>query len=94
MTERTTTLKQETIDAIAAKVHERFSGERADAAEQFIRHYYDNIAPEDIVGADPEDLYGAALSLWQFGARREPGEVKIHVFNPGSRSTAGIRRTR
>ncbi len=82
MTERTTTLKQETIEAVIAKVRERFSGERADAAEQFIRHYYDNIAPEDIVGADPEDLYGAALSLWQFGARREPGEVKIHVFNP------------
>jgi glutamate dehydrogenase len=82
MTERTTALKQETIDAIATKVQGRFSGERAEAAEQFIRHYYVDIAPEDIVGADPEDLYGAALSLWQLGAQRRPGEVKLRVFNP------------
>ena len=82
MAARITTLKQETIEAIAARVLERFSGERAVAADRFIRHYYDDIAPEDIVGADPEDLYGAALSLWQLGAQRAPGEVKIHVFNP------------
>jgi len=82
MTERTTTQKQETVDAIAARVHGRFEEERAQAAERFIRHYYDDIAPEDIIGTDPEDLYGAALSLWQLGAQRQPGEVKIRVFNP------------
>jgi glutamate dehydrogenase len=82
MTERTATLKEETIAAIAAKAEDRISGERADAAQLFIRHYYDDIAPEDIVGADPEDLYGAALSLWQLGAQRQPGDVKIRVFNP------------
>ncbi|UCH74953.1 MAG: NAD-glutamate dehydrogenase [Rhodospirillales bacterium] len=82
MTERTTTLKQETIDAIVGRVQERFEGDRAAAAERFIRHYYEDIAPEDIVGTDPADLYGSALSLWQLGAQRRPGEVKIRVFNP------------
>jgi len=82
MAARITTLKQETIETIAARVRERFSGERAADADRFIRHYYDDVAPEDIVGEDPEDLYGAALSLWQLGAQRAPGEVKVHVFNP------------
>ena len=82
MAARTTTLKQEAIDSIVAMAHGRFSGERAEGAEQFIRHYYEDIAAEDIVGADPEDLYGAALSLWQFGAQRKPGTAKVRAFNP------------
>ncbi|MEN8196427.1 MAG: NAD-glutamate dehydrogenase, partial [Pseudomonadota bacterium] len=82
MAARTTTLKQEAIDSIVAMLHGRFSGARAEGAEQFIRHYYEDIAAEDIVGADPEDLYGAALSLWQFAAQRKPGEAKVRALNP------------
>jgi glutamate dehydrogenase len=82
MAARTTTLKQEAIDSIVAMLHGRFSGARAEGAEQFIRHYYEDIAAEDIVGADAEDLYGAALSLWQFAAQRKPGEAKIRALNP------------
>ncbi len=82
MTARTTTLKQDAVDSVVAKLHDRFSGDRAEGAERFIRYYYGDIAAEDIVGADQEDLYGAALSLWQFAAQRKPGEAKIRVFNP------------
>ena len=82
MAARTTTLKQEAIDAVVARLHGRLSGGRAEGAEQFIRHYYDDIAAEDIVGGDPEDLYGGALSLWQFAAQRKPGEAKIRALNP------------
>ncbi|MCK5623027.1 MAG: NAD-glutamate dehydrogenase, partial [Alphaproteobacteria bacterium] len=63
-------------------LHGRFSAARAEGAEQFIRHYYEDIAAEDIVGRDPEDLYGAALSLWQFAAQRKPGEAKVRALNP------------
>ena len=82
MAARTTTLKQEAIDSVVARLHGRFSGGRAEGAEQFIRHYYGDIAAEDIVGGDPEDLYGAALSLWQFAAQRKPGEAKVRALNP------------
>ena len=82
MAARTTTLKQEAIDSIVAMLHGRFSAARAEGAEQFIRHYYEDIAAEDIVGRDPEDLYGAALSLWQFATQRKPGEAKIRALNP------------
>ena len=50
--------------------------------ESFLLHYYDDIAEEDILAASPEDLYGAALSHWEFGAKRLPGETRVRVFNP------------
>ncbi len=82
MTTRTSMLKQETIETVVAMAQARLSGGKAETAARFVRHYYENVAPEDIVGADPEDLFGAALSLWQFGAQRRPGETKIRIFNP------------
>ena len=82
MTARTTNLKQEAIDNIVGVARERLSGARAETGIAFLRHYYDDIAAEDITGVDPEDLYGAALSLWQFGAKHKPGEAKIRAFNP------------
>jgi glutamate dehydrogenase len=82
MASRGTTLKQEAIEAIVAIAQGRFSGERSEAAGRFIRDYYEDIAAEDIVGTDHEDLYGAALSLWQFASKRRSGEAKIRAFNP------------
>src|SRR5579859_5788915 len=53
--------------------------------ETFILQYYSDIAEEDILAHAPEDLYGAALSHWEFGARRMPGETKVRVFNPNQK---------
>ncbi len=82
MTARTTNLKQEAIDNIVGVALSRLSGAKAETGIAFLRHYYDDIAAEDITGVDPEDLYGAALSLWQFGAKHKPGEAKVRAFNP------------
>ncbi|MEE8444044.1 MAG: NAD-glutamate dehydrogenase domain-containing protein, partial [Alphaproteobacteria bacterium] len=82
MTAPTTSLKHDAIDAVVGMARRRLTGARADAAAEFIQHYYSDIAAEDIVGADPDDLYGAVLSLWQFGATRKPGAAKVRVFNP------------
>jgi glutamate dehydrogenase len=49
--------------------------------EMFIRQYYDDIAEEDILAHSPEDLFGAALSHFEFGAKRARGETKVRVFN-------------
>ncbi|HEY3859723.1 MAG TPA: NAD-glutamate dehydrogenase [Gammaproteobacteria bacterium] len=50
--------------------------------EMFIHQYYDDIAEEDILAHSPEDLCGAALSHFEFGAKRAKGETKVRVFNP------------
>ncbi len=82
MSPRTDHMKSDLIDRVAAIVRARLKGEKAALAEAFVRAYYANVPPADLVGASPESLYGAALSFWQFGRKRTPGEPKIRIFNP------------
>jgi len=79
---RVDSLKGEIIEKVVGAVRTKLSGKKAAAAETFVRRFYENVAPGDIVSEDAEDLYGAALSLWNFAAIRQPGEAKIRVYNP------------
>jgi len=74
--------KAEIVDKAAALTAERLSPERAGAAERFLREFYGNVSPDDLVGETAESLYGAALSLWSHGQKRKPGSAKVRVFNP------------
>ena len=47
-----------------------------------MREYYRWVPPEDLVGRDALDLYGAALAHWKFLEQRAPGEAKVRVYNP------------
>src|SRR5471032_1477197 len=74
--------KTELIDKAAALATARQTGERAAAAERFVRLFYANVSPDDLMGETPESLYCAALSLWHHGQKRQPGQAKLRVFNP------------
>jgi glutamate dehydrogenase len=50
--------------------------------EEFATRYYEDVEPEDLAEREPADLYGAALSHWNFARKREPGRARIRVFNP------------
>lgn len=50
--------------------------------QEFIKRFYSNVSPEDLLIETPENLLGAALSLWNWGALREPGVAKLHIYNP------------
>jgi glutamate dehydrogenase len=51
-------------------------------ANKFIAQFYEHVPPADVAERTPRNLYGAALSLWQFGERRRVGQAKIRVYNP------------
>jgi glutamate dehydrogenase len=74
--------KDTTIAQVADSVRERLSGPRAQAAEQFARHYFAGVATEDLLGKQTEDLSGAMLSHWRLALRRKPGRPSIHIYNP------------
>src|SRR5579862_3136914 len=57
-------------------------GARASLVQRFLAQFYDRVAPADLVERTPDDLYGAAVSLWQFAQTRMPGKAKLRVFNP------------
>ena len=64
-------------------------GERRRAARDgeppvgaFLQAYYRHVAAEDVVGRDPVDVYGAAMSHKQLAARRPQGTAVVRVFTP------------
>ncbi|HEX7970509.1 MAG TPA: NAD-glutamate dehydrogenase, partial [Stellaceae bacterium] len=74
--------KNEAVEAVAALASRRLGDDRAGAAARFVRRFYSHVPPEDILARPPEDLYGAALSLWRFAETRQPGRAKVRVINP------------
>ena len=48
----------------------------------FIRRYYRHVAPEDLVGRNAVDVYGAAMSHRQLALVRPQGTAKVRVFTP------------
>src|SRR3954449_8919525 len=70
------------IDTLCSRVRERVEAHEAPQLEEFVRHYYRWVPPEDLVGRDALDLYGAALAEWKFMDHRAPGASKVRVYNP------------
>jgi glutamate dehydrogenase len=70
------------IDRLAAEARRRVSPEQAESAENFVRRYFANVAPDDVIYTSFDTLLGGALSLWDFGAQRIPGKPKVRLFNP------------
>ena len=79
--------QNERIDAVLARIEERFPLDRALPIQRFARQFYSHVPPEDLQVRDLDDLYGAALSLWHFLQEREiaapaSGRAKLRIFTP------------
>ena len=74
--------KTDLVNRLAAEGRARVGEALADSAEQFIRRYFALVAPDDIIYTSIETLLGGALSLWEFGATRQPGKAKVRIYNP------------
>jgi glutamate dehydrogenase len=79
---RTETLKTEKIEAVCALAHHRLDGAKAKVADAFVRRFFANVAPNDLIEEETEDLFGAAITMWAFGRDRAPGTAKVRAYNP------------
>src|SRR6185295_748181 len=70
------------LERAIAYVRSRIHGEGAEAAENFVRTYWERIAADDLLGRDPVDLAGAALAHLHLAERRLPGTALVRVFTP------------
>jgi glutamate dehydrogenase len=70
------------LDGMSQMVAERFKRGEADEIKAFFEQFYARVPAEDINESSPENLYGAALSLWKFAAQRSTDEVNLRVYNP------------
>jgi len=74
--------KTDLIDRVAGLAKKKLGSAGAAETESFVRAFYDHVPTEDILNADPADLFGAALAFRKFAGERTPGEPKIRVHNP------------
>ena len=70
------------IEKVIKHIHDKLEAKQASVAEVFVRQYYQRVAPEDLTDRTESDLYGAALSHWQFALKRPKGKRLIRVYNP------------
>ena len=82
------------LDAVLGLVRTRTTAVQREVLERFVVRYFGQVDPEDLAERTPADLYGAALSHWNFARKREPGTPGCASSTRRSRSTAGSRRTR
>ncbi|MDB1089467.1 NAD-glutamate dehydrogenase [Streptomyces sp. ACA25] len=57
-------------------------GMDAATLETYLQRYYLYVAPEDIVGRDPVDVYGAALAHYRLAGNRPQGTANVRVYTP------------
>ncbi len=75
-------VKDELLDKVLTRVREQMPEDQASQVEEFARQYYGWIDAEDLEDRSSIDVYGAAVSHWNFAGQRNPGEAKIRVYNP------------
>ncbi len=75
-------LELDLIDSLTESVAARLDHEPAAAYREFVRQYYHWVPATDLADRRLEDLAGAIVAHWQTARQREPGEVKVNVYNP------------
>ena len=70
------------IDEVLELVRAKVGTDQRSTILDFVQRYFGQVDPEDLAERQPADLYGAALSHWNFARKREPGLPRVRVFNP------------
>src|SRR5437764_13504435 len=82
MNDTTEEFRASRLNDVAKLVAAKVAPEQRATVQAFIERYYGQVDPEDLLERQPADLYGAALSHWNFARKREPGRARVRVFNP------------
>ncbi|HUR13759.1 MAG TPA: NAD-glutamate dehydrogenase [Mycobacteriales bacterium] len=74
-------------DLLEAALHEagdhgQLDPDRLALLAPFLRQYYRFVAPEDLLGREPRDVYGAALAHLELAEQRTPGTALVRVLTP------------
>ncbi|WP_289169168.1 NAD-glutamate dehydrogenase [uncultured Pseudoalteromonas sp.] len=70
------------LTALHTLIDERNEANQATLLKQFSDLYYSGAPQDELLARSVDDVYGAALSCWQFIQQREAGSPKVRVFNP------------
>ncbi len=74
--------KAELVGEVIAQMRHRLAEEQAEVAQTFARHYFAQVDPEDLREYAAADLYGVALSHFNFIRHIQRGSPRLRVYNP------------
>ncbi len=75
-------LRRERIAAAIAAAQSRLDAAQQAAFATFAEECFRHLDADELADRRPEDLGGALLSHWQWGAQRAPGQAKVRALNP------------
>ncbi|HEX7156086.1 MAG TPA: NAD-glutamate dehydrogenase domain-containing protein, partial [Burkholderiaceae bacterium] len=82
MNTSTDSLRRERIAEVLELAGARLDAAQRPLLEVFARECFRQFDADDLAERTAEDLSGALLSHWQFGAKRTAGRPKVRVLNP------------
>jgi len=76
--------KDDLLRRAAETCAQRRGGRRGEVPEavEYLRLYYRNVAPEDLLSRDPADVGGPAMAHRLLGEERPQGRAKVRIFTP------------
>jgi len=74
--------RREKFDAVTTLAAARIGAGQRALLDTFADAFFRQLEADDLAGRLPEDLCGALLSLWQWGASRKAGGPKVRVLSP------------
>src|SRR3954470_24731635 len=74
--------REERVAAVLALAANRQAPADRQPIAGFAHEYFRQVDIDDLTERTADDLLGALLSHWQFGAQRHPGVPKVRVFSP------------
>lgn len=82
MTHRVKESRADIIQKVIKHIHDKLPEKEAKILEIFVENYFQSASPDDLAARSVLDLYGAALSHWNFINFRKSTEFKVRVYNP------------
>ncbi|MCE2968790.1 MAG: NAD-glutamate dehydrogenase, partial [Burkholderiales bacterium] len=70
------------VDAVLALIAARAAPAQRAATQTLARELFAEADPDDLAARSAEDLAGAVLSQWQWGAQRKSATAKVRVISP------------
>ena len=81
VTKRKTELMRTIVRGSRKKRH----GRNSTQFESFVKHYFANVPPQDLVDKGPSTVLALATLHWRFGAKRKKGKPLVRAYNPSQK---------
>jgi len=79
---------RELVERVVDHLRQKLPAGETDLVEEFVRRYFADVPPDDLLDRSVADLCGAALSHFNFGRQRRAGQTRVRVFNPQAQEHA------